>query len=367
MNLCIRIRPKARLSGTILGPHDPNRVLRAEMFKLLYVAGWDIYNANGDQRITLANIENKIIESDAFVFTPAATLEDMFKAVSIFVGYQTMDGNLTGKPTAILNSDGSWDRLFAVLQWLHNLGTISQKYGDFLVAVEDPGALPGELSKLRKRGTPDAGRERNHKLTGVAGFENAPPPGLLANVCVFCSATLEDPAYLADGVAFGAELARNRFGCVSGAGKTGIMGAVVEGTAREGGWSGGSNVPHIIELEGLPEGLSSFWLRPDIYTRMEVMIERSDAFVIFPGGAGTLQEFLALMIFKQQGHELMKDKPVVVYNRLDEASGRRFWDPLIRDFTDLCDGCDFAVADTPDAILPLIREGLGEKGGCPTP
>ena len=352
--------PKARFSGTILGSDDPNRALRAQMFQLLYVAGWDIYNANGDQRITLANIENKIIESDAFVFTPAATLEDMFKAVSIFVGYQTMDENLTGKPTAILNSDGTWNPIFATLQWLHDMGTISQKYEEFLVAVNDLEALAGELAKLRERGTPDAGRERHHQLAGVTEFDHPPAQELRGNVCVFCSATLETPAYLADGVAFGAELARNRYGCISGAGKTGIMGAVVQGTASEGGWSGGSNVPHIIELEGLPEGLSSFWLRPDIYTRMEVMIERSDAFVIFPGGAGTLQELLALMIFKQHGHELMNDKPVVIYNRFDETRGERFWTPLIRHFATLCDTCDFAVADSLEEILPLVRKGLGQ-------
>jgi len=351
--------PKVRFSGTILGPEDPNRALRAQLMQMLYAGGWDIYNANGDQRITLANIENKIIESDAFVFTPSATLEDMFKAVSIFVGYQTLDANLTGKPTAILNTDGSWDRLFAVLQWLHEMGTISQKYEEFLVSVGAPEALLGKLAKLRAKGIPDAGRERHHQLAGVAEFDNPPPHDLLGNVCIFCSATLENPAYLADGEAFGAELANNQYGCVSGAGKTGIMGAVVRGTASAGGWSGGSNVPHIIELEGLPEGLSSFWLRPDIYTRMEVMIEHSDAFVIFPGGAGTLQEFLALMIFKHHGHELMHNKPVVVYNRLDEATGERFWDPLIQHFNGLCQDCDFTVADTLDEILPLVRKGLG--------
>jgi len=351
--------PKVRFSGTILGPDDPNRVLRAQMFQLLYVAGWDVYNANGDQRITLGNVESKIIESDAFVFTPVATLEDMFKAVSVFVGYQTMDANLTGKPTAILNSDGTWNRLFAVLQWLHEMGTISQKYEEFLVSVESPDALPGELAKLRAQGTPDAGRERHHQLAGVAEFDTPAPADLLANVCVFCSATLDYPAYLADGEAFGAELANHGYGCVSGAGKTGIMGAVVRGNARVGGWSGGSNVPHIIELEGIPEGLSSFWLRPDIYTRMEVMIENSDAFVIFPGGAGTLQEFLALMIFKHHAHELMHNKPVVIYNRLDEATGARFWEPLIEHFNGLCGGCDFTVANTLGEVLPLVRKGLG--------
>lgn len=329
--------------------------------QLLYAGGWDLYNSNGDQRITLSNIEAKIIEADAFVFTPSATLEDLFKAVSVFVGYQTLDENLTGKPTAVLNTDGSWDPLFAMLKWLHEMGTVSQKYDEFLVPVNSPDGLLETLARLRAEGIPDAGRERHHQLTGVTEYETPPPAELHGNVCVFCSATLENPAYLADGIAFGAELARNQYGCVSGAGKTGIMGAVVAGTAGEGGWSGGSNVPHIIELEGLPEGLSSFWLRPDIYTRMEVMIERSDAFVIFPGGAGTLQEFLALMIFKHHENPLMHNKPVVVYNRHDETKGVRFWDPLIQHFNRLCNACDFSVAESLEEILPLIRTGMGNK------
>ena len=83
--------PKIRLSGTVIGADDPNRASRARLLYLLFANGWDIYNSNGDQRITLSNIERKIIESDAFVFTPGATLEDMFKAISIFVGFQTLD------------------------------------------------------------------------------------------------------------------------------------------------------------------------------------------------------------------------------------------------------------------------------------
>jgi predicted Rossmann-fold nucleotide-binding protein len=142
------------------------------------------------------------------------------------------------------------------------------------------------------------------------------------------------------------------------------MGAVVKGSVDAGGWTGGSNVPHIIELEGLPEGLSSFWLRPDIYTRMEVMIENSDAFVIFPGGAGTVQELLALMIFKHQKNPLMNGKPVVVFNRRN-AAGVRFWDPLINLLSDLCQPGDFVVANELGDILPAIRLGLPVKSAAP--
>ena len=70
------------------------------------------------------------------------------------------------------------------------------------------------------------------------------------------------------------------------------------------------------------------WLRSYIYSGMEFMIERSDAFVIFPGGAGTVQEFLALLLLLETGDSLMKGKPIVVYDRTDR-SGKNFWEPLI--------------------------------------
>ncbi len=351
--------PKVRLSGTVRGSDDPGRAVRAKLLYLLFSAGWDIYNSNGDQRITLSNIEKKIIESEAFVFTPGATLEDMFKAISIFVGYQTLDRNLAGKPTVILNSDSSWDPFFSVLDHLHRLGTIRQDHRDFLLSAGSPEDVLEALTMVREQGLPDAGREKVSE-SRASSFETPVPDDYLGNVCVFCSATLEDPSYLADGRALGRQLAENRIGCVSGAGRSGIMGAVVEGSVDAGGWAGGSNVPHIIELEGLPDGLASFWLRPDIYTRMEVMIENSDAFVIFPGGAGTVQELLALMIFKHQKNPLMDGKPVILFNRPNPA-GVRFWAPLIELLRGLCQPGDFIVADDFRDIMPAIRKGLAAR------
>jgi uncharacterized protein (TIGR00730 family) len=348
--------PKIRLSGTVLGSDDPNRAARAKLLYLLFAKGWDIYNSNGDQRITLSNIEKKIIESDAFVFTPGATLEDMFKAISIFVGFQTLDRNLTGKPTIILNEDGSWNPLFSVLSHLHKLGAVVQNYEDYLLAVDCPEAVLDALERAKSQGTPDAGRHKIEEAEGTV-IETPIPADYVGSACVFCSASLQDPAYLADGEAIGRILAENKIGCVSGAGRSGIMGAVVKGSVDAGGWTAGSNVPHIIQLEGLPDGLSSFWLRPDIYTRMEVMIENSDAFIIFPGGAGTVQELLALMIFKHRKHPLMEGKPVVIFNRQNDA-GLKFWDPLIELLGSMCVPGDFAVAKELEDILPAVKAGM---------
>lgn len=351
--------PIIRLSGTVLHDQDPARELRADLLALLFRAGWNIFNSNGDQRITLGNIESKIIESNAFLFTPQPTLEDMFKAISIFVGYQTLDPNLLGKPTIILNGDGSWTGFFGVLSELHRQGTIRQNHEDFLqqaVSIDD--VLP-MLKRSSQSPPPDAGRARCFPDRATS-FETPMPDGLHGNACVFCSASIHDPAYLADGYELGRRLAENQFGCISGAGKSGIMGTVVQGSVDAGGWTAGSNVPHIIELEGLPDGLSTFWLRPDIYTRMEVMIQNSNAFVILPGGSGTMQELLALLIFRSKNDPMMENKPIVIYNR-PLPDGTRFWDSLVELLHRHGRGGDCVVVERVADIVPALLPQLAPE------
>lgn len=345
--------PKVRLAGTVRGEKDPNREIRARLLYSLFSKGWDIYNSNGDQRITLSNIERKIIESEAFVFTPGATLEDLFKAVSIFVGYQTLDVNLSGKPTVLLNSDNSWDSLFSLLAHLNRMGTVKQDHTDYLLLADSPEEVLELLESARSVGIPSVGREKIG-ISTVESFDTPLPLDHEGSICVFCSASIENPAYLADGYELGKLLAENKLGCVSGAGRSGIMGEVVRGSVEAGGWTGGSNVPHIIELEGLPDGMSSFWLRPDIYTRMEVMIDHSDGFIIFPGGSGTVQEMIALMIFKHQGHPSIVGKPVVVFDRID-ADGVSFWTPLIELLGTWCHDGEFVVVNQLDALVPTVK------------
>lgn len=350
--------PIIRLSGTVLNDQDPQRELRADLLALLFRAGWNIFNSNGDQRITLGNIESKIIESNAFLFTPQPGLQDMFKAISVFVGYQTLDPNLQGKPTIILNGDGSWDSFFNVLTQLQQQGTIKQNHEEFLLKVDSIHDVIPTLKQATSQPPPDAGRERHHVVTGkVQAFETPPPDDLLGNVCVFCSASLSEPDQLQDGYDLGRMLAENRLGCVSGAGSSGIMGTVVKGSVEAGGWTAGSNVPHIIELEGLPEGLSTFWLKPDIYTRMEIMIENADAFVIMPGGSGTMQELLALLLFRAKKDPLMEGKPIVIYNR-PLADGRGFWDSLVALLEANGQKDECIVVHTVEDIVPALLPQL---------
>jgi uncharacterized protein (TIGR00730 family) len=362
-----------RLSGTIIGEEDPNREIRAKMLYGLFTSGWDIYNSNGDQQITLSNIEQKIIETNAFMFMPGATLDDLFKAVSIFVGYQTLDAHLHDKPTVILNSDGSWNPLFELLDALQSLGTIHQNYRKFLLEAQSVDEALHFLNKAANQGLPDSGRihadptnlDSSNASTVTSFGHNSQPQNIQHNVCVFCSASIKHTSYLDEGYQLGQQLAEQQLGCVSGAGKSGVMGKVVAGCIDTGGWAAGSNVPHIIELEGLPKGLSEFWLREDIYTRMEIMIEKSHAFIIFPGGAGTLQEMLALLIFKKIHHPLMQNKPIIIYNKRttqnpQDTSG--FWDALLPMLTPYAEADTYIVVDNFEELMPTIQESLGESG-----
>ncbi len=325
--------PVVRLSGTVSGKTDPRRKERAELLYHLFSTGWDIYNGNGDQNIHLENIQKKIIESDAFVFTSSPNLEDYFNLTSIFVGFQTLDQDLNNKPAIIINNDSSWNTYLELLEHLHELGTVKEKYEKHIDVVNTVEAMVDILNETHSKVEPHRDRrpadEPDFIGAGSVVLNDKKVKQPDYNICVFCSASIKKEEYLDEGYLIGKMMAERNWGCISGAGKTGIMGQVVKGAYENGGWSGGSNVPHIIRLEGLPDGLSEFWPRGDIYTRMEIMIQKSDAFVVLPGGMGTVQELLTMLILKHHDDDLMRGKKIVIYNKYDKTANKHFWQPVI--------------------------------------
>jgi uncharacterized protein (TIGR00730 family) len=243
-----------------------------------------------------------------------------------------MDADLNNKPAVIVNNDGSWDHFLQLMDRLHKLGTVKEQYSRYLSVVDNADDAVRILE------------EKHRKLSVHTPHVATPEPDIInqdtiihnkkfrmpdRNICVFCSASITKKEYLDEGYEVGKFLARQGYGCISGAGKTGIMGQVVKGAYENDGWSGGSNVPHIIRMEGLPDGLSEFWPRADIYTRMQVMIEHSNAFLVMPGGMGTVQELLAMLILKELQDDLMKDKKIIVFNKYDKDVNMSFWQPVI--------------------------------------
>lgn len=320
-----------RLSGIITDNDSPElRKVRAEVLYHLFLEGWNIYNGNGDQAIHLWNIHRKITESHGFVFLPGANIDDLLNCTSIFVGYQTGDMALNGKPTIMMNSDNSWTSWLNLIGHLYERKTVSQHWNEILTVVDKTKDVVTAL----KEGAVKIDKVRTHhkkvKQNSIPGDPNLKEPS--KKICVFCSASTKEEQYLKMGYQVGQDIAKQGYGCITGAGRTGVMGEVVRGAYEAGGWTGGSNVPHIIEMEGLPDGLNQFWPRDDIYTRMEIMIQKSGGFIILPGGMGTVQELLVLLQLKKKNDPLLKKKPIVLvnvsYTKNDRVTNG-FWNPMI--------------------------------------
>jgi uncharacterized protein (TIGR00730 family) len=151
----------------------------------------------------------------------------------------------------------------------------------------------------------------------VEGFETMSkvPPG----VSVFGSAraTPDDPHYqMAEQL--GAELVRRGFAVITGGGP-GIMEAANKGAAEAGGESIGLNIYLPEEQLANPHQTISLDFRY-FFCRKVMFVKYAIAFVCFPGGFGTMDEFFESMTLIQAGKT--EPFPVVLI-------GSRFWSPLV--------------------------------------
>ena len=131
------------------------------------------------------------------------------------------------------------------------------------------------------------------------------------NICVYCaSSETIDRTYLDAGESFGEQLARRNHTLIFGAGKFGIMGAVARGLRREGGSAVGI-IPRFFDDVDVMFKDCEIVYTDTMRERKQIMEDRSDGFVIMPGGIGTFEEFFEVLTLKQLGRH---KKPIAVYN-----------------------------------------------------
>jgi uncharacterized protein (TIGR00730 family) len=157
--------------------------------------------------------------------------------------------------------------------------------------------------------------------------------------------------------AVGRELARAGYAVMTGGGP-GIMEAANRGAKDVGGMSIGCNIrlPH--EQKPNPY-LDRFIEFEHFFIRKVMLVKYSSAFIIMPGGFGTLDEAFEVITLIQTGK--LDRFPIVII-------GGGFWEHM-REFVrrtmiDLgtIDESELALArpaDTPEEALRLIREGVG--------
>ena len=132
------------------------------------------------------------------------------------------------------------------------------------------------------------------------------------NVCVYgASSTQIDASYITVTEALGEALAKAGHTLVYGAGGAGLMGAVARGMTRGNGTVIGV-VPSFLKVDGiLYEHCDEMVYTETMRERKQIMDERSDAFVVAPGGIGTYEEFFEMYTLKQLGRH---EKPIVIFN-----------------------------------------------------
>jgi uncharacterized protein (TIGR00730 family) len=149
----------------------------------------------------------------------------------------------------------------------------------------------------------------------------------IRNVAVFCaSADGTNPLYRSAAEALGRELAARRIGLIYGGARVGLMRAVAEAALEAGGHVVGVIPEVLVDLEVAHHGISELHVTSTMHTRKALMGERSDAFIILPGGFGTFEEMFEVLAWQTLK---LHDKPIVLLN----TDG--FYNTLLR-FLDEC-------------------------------
>lgn len=175
----------------------------------------------------------------------------------------------------------------------------------------------------------------------------------LESACVFCGSSDEaDAEFLNAAGALGKSLADAGIKLVYGGGGVGLMGAVARGAHHAGGEVLGIIPTFLVGKERALEMVEHI-IVDNMHERKMLMFQRSDSFVILPGGIGTLEEVVELLSWRRLD---LHAKPVVFYNP------RGFWEPLFRLFQHTVDERltppDFMKAwvsvETVDEVVPAL-------------
>ena len=175
------------------------------------------------------------------------------------------------------------------------------------------------------------------------------------NICVYgASSNTIDKKYIEDGEELGRLLAERGHTLIFGAGNGGLMGASARGVYEKGGKTVGV-APRFFSADGILFPHCDELLRTDtMRQRKQLMEDRSDAFIMAPGGIGTFEEFFEILTLKQLGRH---QKPIAVLN----TNG--YYNPLLELLDSAVQGnfmtdknlLLFGVFDTPQEVLDYVE------------
>lgn len=175
------------------------------------------------------------------------------------------------------------------------------------------------------------------------------------SVCVFCGSRLGTrSAYRDLAERTGTGIGSKGWRVIYGGGDVGLMKVVADAAMASGGEVKGFIPRKLMDLEVGKRNINELVVNVTMFERKERMIAESDAFVVLPGGLGTLDELLEVMTLRQLRYH---DKPIFLVgvdgfwrktlDMFEEIVAEGFAEATALELIDLC--------DAPDQLFTMIE------------
>ncbi len=187
----------------------------------------------------------------------------------------------------------------------------------------------------------------------------------IKSISVYCSSSCQiDQKYHEPTRALGTLLAKERFRLIYGGGDTGLMGTISNSFVDAGGSVLGITTDYLKKFEGKNSRIKSTKIVKTMGERINLLFQEADAFIVLPGGFGTLEELFSVITPKQIG---LHKKPIVIANFFG------YWDPLkdllshtIKEgFAAKEDLILYAFVDRIEEVLPTLLSFPPSSGQAP--
>jgi uncharacterized protein (TIGR00730 family) len=141
----------------------------------------------------------------------------------------------------------------------------------------------------------------------------------MRQVCVYLSSSAGLPSHVDAIQSLGRELAARDLTLVYGGAHRGLMGVLADAVLGGGGKAIGVIPQALVDLEVAHTGLTQLHVVNTMHERKAMMFTLADAFVVAPGGFGTLEEAFEMLT----GYQLAYHSKPIVFLDVDG-----FWQPL---------------------------------------
>lgn len=131
-------------------------------------------------------------------------------------------------------------------------------------------------------------------------------------ICMYGAASNAiDPSYISAGENLGYEIGRRKHRMIYGGGSSGLMGACARGMKSANGEIIGVVPTFMDKVEPIFYDCTKLIRTETMAQRKEIMENQADAFIICPGGVGTMDEFFQIITLAQLHR---KQAPIIIYN-----------------------------------------------------